>query len=264
MESASIIDYLNLSGLYPEWDEFSLLVCDICGTIIRPLAFEKHLKTKHHIGVQANNNNHPQQQQPQHTTTTTTTILPNNKEPHTNHHQPNQPLQPQKITFNPPPPTLDRKRIITTTTSITNSIPSIKPTTITTTAIKTTTNVNCNGNNHHNHQSNQPLQTQKITINAPLPTIDRKRIITTTTSISNSIPSIKPPTTITTNAIKPTTNGNGNCNGNAHHNLHLDIISLPMNGSTNHHHHVPPPAFLSKFEDRKWKNTKKALKDAFF
>lgn len=43
----------QLDGLnYPEWDEFCLIVCDICGIIIRPQALEKHLQTKHHIGVQ--------------------------------------------------------------------------------------------------------------------------------------------------------------------------------------------------------------------
>jgi len=46
----------QLDGLYPEWDEFYLLVCDICGIIIRPQALEKHLATKHRINVQTNQN----------------------------------------------------------------------------------------------------------------------------------------------------------------------------------------------------------------
>lgn len=110
MTSESNVDYLKLSGLYPEWDEFSLLVCDICGTIIRPQAFEKHLKTKHSIGVQVNNKpqhtaliikHQHQEQQPT-----------NNNHNHLNNQQQNQqPLQTQtqsqKIVINPPPPTID-------------------------------------------------------------------------------------------------------------------------------------------------------------
>lgn len=50
----------HLDGLYPEWDEFYLLVCDICGIIIRPQALEKHLSTKHRINLPTTNstNNH--------------------------------------------------------------------------------------------------------------------------------------------------------------------------------------------------------------
>lgn len=50
-------------GLYPEWDEFYLLVCDICGIIIRPQALEKHLATKHQVSVQNNQQSQPTQQQ---------------------------------------------------------------------------------------------------------------------------------------------------------------------------------------------------------
>lgn len=57
-----------LDGLYPEWDEFYLLVCDICGIIIRPQALDKHLATKHRINVQPPT---PEQQ---------------TKQPRTNHH----------------------------------------------------------------------------------------------------------------------------------------------------------------------------------
>lgn len=42
--------------LYPEWDEFYLLVCDICGMIIMPKALEKHLARKHRI-VKVNGKN---------------------------------------------------------------------------------------------------------------------------------------------------------------------------------------------------------------
>lgn len=83
MESESIVDYLKSSlgkpwallansngitititktgdetNLYPEWDEFYLLVCDICGIIIRPQALGKHLATKHRINVQQSSSNH--------------------------------------------------------------------------------------------------------------------------------------------------------------------------------------------------------------
>lgn len=59
------------SRLYPEWDEFYLLVCDICGIIIRPQALEKHLAKKHRTNVNnVSNNNHTS------TTTTTTTPTP--------------------------------------------------------------------------------------------------------------------------------------------------------------------------------------------
>lgn len=54
-----------LDRLYPEWDEFYLLVCDICGIIIRPQALEKHLASKHRISVQQSPQN--QQSKQQHT-----------------------------------------------------------------------------------------------------------------------------------------------------------------------------------------------------
>lgn len=47
----------QLDCLYPEWDEFYLLVCDICGIVIRPQALEKHLATKHRINVQPTTHN---------------------------------------------------------------------------------------------------------------------------------------------------------------------------------------------------------------
>lgn len=49
-----------IESLYPEWDEFYLLVCDICGIIIRPQALKKHLATKHRINVQQTAPNHNQ------------------------------------------------------------------------------------------------------------------------------------------------------------------------------------------------------------
>lgn len=45
---------VDSDGLYPEWDEFCLLVCDICGIIIMPQYLEKHLATKHRINAQHN------------------------------------------------------------------------------------------------------------------------------------------------------------------------------------------------------------------
>ena len=55
-EETSVTTHI-IDSLYPEWDEFYLLVCDICGIIIRPQALEKHLKRRHKISVQNNNNN---------------------------------------------------------------------------------------------------------------------------------------------------------------------------------------------------------------
>lgn len=54
----------HLDGLYPEWDEFYLLVCEFCSIIIRPQALEKHMATKHRI-VQQQQQLQPQTQQPQ-------------------------------------------------------------------------------------------------------------------------------------------------------------------------------------------------------
>lgn len=48
----------HLDGLYPEWDEFYLLVCDICGIIIRPQALDKHLATKHGVNLPITNHIH--------------------------------------------------------------------------------------------------------------------------------------------------------------------------------------------------------------
>ena len=45
------LNFRKLGALYPEWDEFYLLVCDICGIIIRPYAMQRHLSTKHPNGV---------------------------------------------------------------------------------------------------------------------------------------------------------------------------------------------------------------------
>lgn len=49
-----------VNDLYPEWDEFYLAICDICGIIIRPQALEKHLATKHRISGQPSPQNQKQ------------------------------------------------------------------------------------------------------------------------------------------------------------------------------------------------------------
>lgn len=37
---------------YPEWDEFYLLVCDICSQVLKPQALDNHIKTKHKAHVE--------------------------------------------------------------------------------------------------------------------------------------------------------------------------------------------------------------------
>lgn len=126
----------QLDGLYPEWDEFYLLVCEYCGIIIRPQALKKHLASKHRIvHLQQQPQQQPQQQQQQ---------IPS--QPQQN--GPNK-YQPNGTNSIPKPMDIDvteaTSTATTTTTTLTNT-----PTTL----AKTNTTSNSNSNNNNSTTTN--------------------------------------------------------------------------------------------------------------
>lgn len=122
----------QLDGLYPEWDEFYLLVCEYCGIIIRPQALKKHLASKHrivHLQHQPQQQTQ-QQQQPQQQ-------IPSQPQKNGPKYQPN------GTNSIPKPMDIDITTATTTTTTLTNT-----PTTI------AETNSTSNNNNNNSTTTN--------------------------------------------------------------------------------------------------------------
>lgn len=222
----------HLNGLYPEWDEFYLLVCDICGIIIRPQALGKHLATKHQVDIQ-------QQQQNNHQSPNNNKSLPTNQ---------------KTITTNKS----------TSKVSVTNTLPNNNSSsknngTNNINGNKATTN-NCNTTNNNN-------STSKVLTNG---TSSLKSAATPTTYQQQAAqPKIPPKVwggkhaldSMPRPAIKrrpcdwmkvrraPDTNPET---------LSQFLQGHPTSGTS------PPPTTSLKYQDSKWRITFNVLKDAFF
>lgn len=277
MESESIVDYLkswlgkpwplvansspiksqsngttittNDQAQYPEWDEFYLLVCDICGIIIKPQALEKHLATKHRINVHQTNHNH-----------TLPTVNGKSSSPTT------------------PIRKISDSNNINANINQTNHV----------------NNNNNNNNSNHSHNSNHistdHMNTDhtnlKNQLNNYTNRIDHTNHIGYTNNVDYTTNHVD-----YTNNVEHTNHVNQNHTNHLNHTNHTKLVNLNNHIDQNHANHLtnglnysdnhnstlnpslsksliltktsPSLANLSRYQDRKWRNTFKALKDAF-